>query len=119
MKEFVSILLGVVLLLGALGHIAVPDFYAAMIPPFVNPTLAHVLSLIFEGGFGILLLIPKFQKWGGLGFMALMLAFLPIHIWDLFREIPAIGPHPIPVIRVAIQLLMIYAGFWVYKKYRA
>ena len=88
-----------------------------MIPEFIPELLANVLSVIAEAGIVILLLVPKYRRLGGLGFMLLMIAFLPIHTWDAFRENPAIGPMPAPVIRLVIQFLLIYAGYWIYKSH--
>ena len=117
MQKVLSYILAIILLGGAFGHVAMPEFYAPMIPSFVPSWLAHGYSIVMEAGAGVLLLLPKYRKWGGLAFSILMISFLPIHIWDLFREEPAIGPHPAPVIRVVLQLAFIYAGWWIYRKY--
>lgn len=116
MKRFIHLILAILLILGALGHVFLPEMYAPMIPEAVPQSFAHTVSILFEAGLGILLLLPKYRHWGGLGFMFLMIGFLPIHIWDLFKATPAIGPHPIPIIRVFVQFLLIYAGFWVFKR---
>ncbi|MEL6639207.1 MAG: MauE/DoxX family redox-associated membrane protein [Bacteroidota bacterium] len=118
MKKRLPPVLGLILLASAIGHLVNPDFYAAMIPPFIPASLANILATITEAGVGILLLLPRYRHWGGLGFILLMLAFLPIHVWDLFREDPAIGPAPAPLIRLLLQFLLIYAGYWVYRNNR-
>ncbi len=116
MKNILAYLLGAILLGGAVGHVVSPDFYAAMIPEFIPAGLANISAAIAEAVVGILLFLPKYRHWGGLGFFLLMLGFLPIHVWDLFKEIPAIGPSPAPEIRLVVQFLLIYAGWWIYKK---
>ena len=103
---------------GALGHAFSPEMYTPMIPEFVSTTLAHTLSIILEAGIGVTLLLPKYRRIGGIGFMLLMIAFLPIHVWDVFRETPAIGSSPAPAIRLVIQFVLIYMGYWVFKRYR-
>ncbi len=103
------------LIAGAIGHAIAPEIYAPMIPDFISEKLANYLSIIFEGGIGFFLLSPKYRHLGGLGFMLLMIAFLPIHVWDLVREDPVIKPFFVAMIRVIIQFLMIYGGFWIYK----
>ncbi len=118
MKKITPISLGIMMLAGAIGHIASPEFYIPMIPHFLPDVLANYLSAILEALVGILLFIPQYRKWGGLGFMLLMLGFLPIHIWDLFRIEPAIGPHPAPAIRLVFQFVLIFVGYWVYRAYR-
>jgi uncharacterized membrane protein len=115
LKKILPILLAIFLLFGAYQHIAAPDFYAAFIPDFIPKSVANILAAIAEAVVGITLIIPRFRKWGGLGFFLLMLAFLPIHIWDLVREVPAIGSFKAAVIRFFVQLLLIYAGWWIYK----
>ncbi len=56
---------------------------------------------------GILLLIPKYTKLAATGIILLMIAFLPIHIWDIFSENPAIGSKNAAMIRLPIQFLFI------------
>lgn len=118
MKRVLPYILAIILLLGAIAHLAAPEFYAPMVPDFIPLSLANILSFVLEAGIGILLLIPKYRAWGGLGFMVLMIGFLPIHIWDMLKEAPAVGPPPAPQIRVAMQFLLIYAGYWMYRVYR-
>jgi hypothetical protein len=48
-----------------------------------------------------------------------MLGFLPLHVWDMLKDISALGPSPFPEIRLVIQLLLIYIGWWIYKSYKA
>ena len=95
-KPGLPYLMAFILLSGAAGHLIVPEMYAPMIPPFIPPIVAHGFSVLLGAGLGLLLLIPPTRHLGGLGFMGLMLVFLPIHTWDFFRETPAIGPHPAP-----------------------
>lgn len=107
---------GLFLLFGAYQHLATPAFYSNFIPKFIPENLANILAAIAEAVVGVALLIPKTRKLGGLGFMLLMIAFLPIHIWDLFREKPAIGSSTAAIVRVVIQVVVIYAGWWIWKK---
>lgn len=100
---------------GAIGHVVVPEFYEPLVPDFIPLIFANIASTIAEALIGILLFIPKYRRLGGLGFALLMIAFLPLHIWDMFKEDPITGPPPGPQIRLVIQLLLIYAGYWIYK----
>ena len=54
-----------------------------------------------------MLFIPKYIKTGALGIMLLMLLFLPIHVWDVFTDNPAIGSSQAALIRLPIQFLFI------------
>ncbi|MEL7120837.1 MAG: hypothetical protein AAFO07_15400 [Bacteroidota bacterium] len=116
MKTILPIILGILMILGAVTHIANPEFYAKMVPDFIPLGVANILAAIVEVVVGVLLLIPKYRYWGGLSFLLLMLAFLPLHVWDFFKESPAVGAPPAPAIRLVFQFLLIYAGWWIYKK---
>ncbi|MFS4468489.1 hypothetical protein [Maribacter sp. 2210JD10-5] len=108
-------LFAAMMLLGAFNHLYAPETYAAFIPEFVPESFANVLSAIVEGLIGIALIVPKYRKWGGFGFFVLMIAFLPIHIWDLLKNTPAIGSKMAAMIRLGIQFLLIAGGWWIYK----
>ena len=114
-KKILPYILGIFLLLGAFAHIFNPTFYDPFIPDFFPKMLANILAAISEAFIGLALVLPKYRKWGGLGFFLLMIAFLPIHVWDLFRENPAIGSKNAAVIRLIMQFLLIYAGWSVWK----
>jgi uncharacterized membrane protein len=114
----VIFILAFLMLSGAFNHLYAPETYKEFIPEFFPVTLAHILSAIAEAAIGIALLIPKYRKWGGLGFFLLMIAFLPIHIWDITKDVPAIGSKTAATIRIAVQFLFIAAGWWIYKTYR-
>ncbi|MGO4921354.1 hypothetical protein [Maribacter spongiicola] len=107
------------MLAGAFNHIYAPETYKDFIPNFIPEQLANILSTIAEAIVGIALIIPKYRKWGGLGFFILMIIFLPIHIWDFTKEIPAIGSKVAATVRIAVQLLFIAAGWWIYKSYQS
>ncbi len=117
MKKVFPYILALPMLAGAVAHVLKPEAYAPMIPGFMPITLANIMAAIAELVVAIALVIPKYQKIGGLLFMLLMIAFLPIHVWDLLREEPAIGPPPAPAIRLVVQFLLIYAGLWIYRRF--
>lgn len=118
MKKITPIFIAIIMILGAVGHIVSPEIYSELIPSFIPEFIAHLFSIIAEAAIGLALIIPKFRKYGGLGFMILMIIFLPIHVWDLFKEDPFIGTKTIALVRVVVQGVLIYAGWWIYKKYK-
>lgn len=118
MKHFVTYLFAFILLAGGLFHIISPAFYEPITPDFVSLEFANVAAAIVEGSIGLALLIPRYRKFGALGFTLLMVAFLPIHIWDATKEVPAVGSTAIAVVRLMIQCGLIYGGWWLFKKYR-
>jgi len=114
-KIIVTYLLAFLMLSGAFNHVYSPESYSAFMPTFIPETIGNLLSAIAEAIIGIALLVPKYRKWGGLGFFALMLIFLPIHVWDLTKEVPALGSKMAAMIRLVVQFLLIAAGWWIYK----
>lgn len=116
MKQALVYAFAVLMLAGGVGHIAMPDFYAPMIPDFISPTLAHVLATIAELGIGLALLLPQTRRWAALAFTGLMIAFLPLHIWDLVRPDPIMQSTLGAVIRLLIQFALIYGGYWIWKQ---
>ena len=118
MKKFIPIFIAIAMILGAIGHAASPEMYSALIPSFITKFTAHLFAIIAELGIGIALIIPNLRKYGGLAFMILMIIFLPIHVWDMLKEEPFIGTKTIALIRIAVQVFMIYGGWWIYNKYK-
>jgi uncharacterized membrane protein len=116
MKTVLAIFFAVLLLAGGFMHIKSPAFYHNFVPSFIPFTLANVLATVAELAIGVLLLIPKYREWGALGFMLLMVAFLPIHVWDALKETPAIGSKQVAFIRIAIQMVLIFGGWWLWKR---
>lgn len=118
------------LISGGINHLVNPEYYAPLIPDFLPERLSNGGSGIVEILIGIGLLWKRFRAWSSLAFMVLMLIFLPLHVWDLFRDDPAliqvvhlINPDahieqemPILVIRVLMQLLLIYGGWWLWRR---
>lgn len=120
MKKYLALgltfLFAALMLMSAVNHIRNPEFYEPMIPSFIPPLFANIVAAIAEALVGIALLIPTYRRWGGLGFFLLMVAFLPIHIWDLMKETPAVGSTNAAIIRLLVQFVLIYAGWWLSKR---
>ena len=115
MKKALSYLFAAILILSGIMHVINPEAYTAMIPSFIPEILANLFAAITEIAIGIMLLIPRYRRLGGIGFAFLMILFLPVHIWDLFREVPAIGSFGGAVIRLIIQFGLIWAGWWIWR----
>ncbi len=115
----ISIILGVFMLFAAYNHVAKPEAYSAMIPFFIPQQLAHLFAIITESCIGVFLILPKNRRYAALAMCLLMICFLPLHIWDLFRENHAenilIPTMQIAIIRFIIQILVIVATFFLHK----
>ena len=105
------------MIFGAIGHVATPEMYTELIPDFIPEFAANLLAAIAETAVGLALIVPPFRKYAGIAFMALMIAFLPIHVWDMLKDQPFIGSKTIALFRIGVQIIMIYAGWWIYKKH--
>jgi uncharacterized membrane protein len=116
MKKALSYFFAIIMLLSAIGHVASPETYAPLMPDFLPETLTHILTSIAEAATGILLLMPKTRSKGGLAFALLMIAFLPVHVWDVTRVEPAMGSVGVAGFRLVMQFVLIYGGWFIYKR---
>lgn len=112
-----SYLFAVFLFLGGVNHVLKPEIYTNLIPPFINAYFANMAAFVAEVTVSILFVIPRLRAWGSLAFTLLMLAFLPLHIWDLFRDTPAVGTFGVAIIRLVMQLVVIGVGWRMYKHF--
>lgn len=103
---------------GGVNHFIRPNPYLKIIPQFFPvPLLIVYLSGLVEIALGAGLLLNKsLASKAAFGIFTLMIIFLPLHIWDMFRDTPAIGSHTLAYIRFPLQLLFIYLAYKVYKK---
>ena len=115
-KRIIANVLGIMLILAGIWHIIKPEAYAEFIPHFIPETFANITAAIVELTLGIGVFIPKYRKPALLGVVLLMIAFLPIHIADLFKDEPAIGSQTAAIIRVPIQFVLIYLVWFAQKK---
>ncbi len=114
MHLVLAYLFAVLLIVSAVAHIVNPAFYEPLIPDFISSKFANILSFITELAAGVLLILPAYRHWGGLAFMALMIAFMPLHIWDFTKDAPMVGSKNAAIVRIIVQVLLIYAGWWIY-----
>lgn len=104
----VRIIFAIFMVFAGVQHFLKPEFYVSFVPSFFPFTTVIIyVSGIIEIVLGLMLFIPKYVKIGALGIMILMLVFLPIHVWDVFSDTPAIGSHKAAIVRLPIQLLFI------------
>lgn len=107
-----KVILAIFLIFGGVNHFTNPNNFIPFVPSFLPFTLAVIyLSGLFEILFGIALFIKKLEIIGAWGVFILMLLFLPIHIWDVFSETPAIGSHNAALIRLPFQFLLIFIAW--------
>jgi uncharacterized membrane protein len=102
----VRILFAIFMFMGGVQHFLKPDFYIPFVPTFLPFTMAIIyLSGLVEIVLGLMLIFKKYARMAALGIFILMILFLPIHIWDVFADVPAIGSHKAALIRLPVQFL--------------
>jgi len=106
--KILQILLALFFIYAGVKHFINPTFYEPFVPGF----LPFKTAIIYGSGFlevvsGLLVLIPKYAKLGATGILILLLIFLPVHIWDVFSDAPAIGSQKAAYIRLPFQFLFI------------
>jgi uncharacterized membrane protein len=104
------------MILAGMVHFIKPEMYFPFIPTFLPALACIYLSGFVEVVLGIGVFIPKFRHFATLGILLLMIAFLPLHILDLFKENPAIGSHQLAIIRLPLHFLLIYWAYYIHKK---
>ncbi len=109
-------LLAIFMIFGGVQHFLKPSFYTVFVPSFMPFKEFIILSSgVVEVLFGVMILLkPQWAKYSALGVLALMIAFLPIHVKDVFVDNPAIGSHDGALIRLPVQFVFIAWSYFVY-----
>lgn len=108
MKTYFTWLFGILMILAGINHFVKPHFYKAFIPAWLPLLPVNYITGAVEATLGICLLIPVSRHYGALGLLLLMIAFLPLHTLDIFKENPAIGSRLIAYIRLPLQFILIW-----------
>ena len=96
------------------NHFVNPDFYVAMMPPYLPAHLALVnLSGVFEILGGVLVLVPRVRGAAGWGVVVLLLAIFPANVHmalspELFPDMSAAALYA----RLPFQALFIAWAYW-------
>jgi uncharacterized membrane protein len=113
-KIVMKYLLALLFILAGVNHFRVPEFYLGIMPPWLPwPSALHLIAGVFEFVFGVMLLIPRYQKWAAWGLIALLLAVYPANIHM------AVNHHLYPQlsmiyhwIRLPLQFVLIAWAWW-------
>lgn len=110
-------LLAIAFIFAGANHFRNPDFYLAMMPPYLPYHLELVyISGVFEvlGGIGVL--IPSARRYAGYGLIALLIAVFPANVQMLLNQIEAAGYTGFTyalMARLPLQIVMIAWVVWV------
>jgi uncharacterized membrane protein len=116
LKLLLTFLFGLFMMLGGAMHFINPEMYNPFIPDFLLKDLVNYASGVLEIIVGLAAMIPRYRSLGTLGILLLMLAFLPLHVMDVFSDQPAIGNHQLALIRLPIQFVFIAWAWFINKK---
>lgn len=116
MAKVFRILLGLIFIAGGIGHFVVPDVYRPFFPDWVPMVDVLIyLSGVVEIGVGAMLFTPQYRKWGSIGVIVLLILFTPLHIRDLFLDEPVLKEQAAVIVRLPIQVLLIWMAWVVYR----
>lgn len=115
-----KLLLAIFIIYAGAQHFLNPDFFLKVIPPFLKDFAMPIIYIsgIVEIAIGLLLLTNTYQYQGAFFLFLLMLAFLPIHIWDVFAENPFMGSRNAAYIRLVVQFVLIALAWKLKTLYR-
>jgi len=118
MNNLFAFLIAAILISAGIGHLVQPNFFIGFVPSWLPGQTVVLLAGIAQIGLGLVTLLPKTRAVGGLLFALLCLAYMPLHIWDLFRPDPVIAPLWVASVRIVFQIGFIWLGYRVWTKFR-
>ena len=112
--QIIKIVFGLFFMFAGILHIIKPNIFKHFIPnSFPKKTVNYIIGLI-EFGLGLGLFFSETIQESAIGIFVLMILFLPIHIWDVTKERPAIGSKRTAIIRIPLQFLLMYCAYLIY-----
>lgn len=113
LKFILTILFGIFMIAGGVNHFLTPESYFRLIPDFFPKAITNYLAGVVEIALGIGVFIPGVRNLSTKGILLLMFIFLPLHVWDVFRDDPAIGSHNMAMIRLPVQFIFILWAWFI------
>ena len=110
--------LGVFMLLAGITHFVNPDFFDAIVPPWLPPSERFwtYISGIAEIAVGTAVLVPKYRRIGGWAAFALFIAVYPANIfmvWD-WRD-RSVAEQVVSWVRLPFQFFFLWVAMQVAK----
>lgn len=85
-SDVARVVLGVLFVLAGLLHFVVPEYYQAIMPPYIpTPATLVAVSGLAEMAGGVGLLLPRWRQAAGIGLVVLLLAVLPANV-EMLRQ---------------------------------
>ena len=106
-------LMGVLLVLAGVNHFRKPKLYERIMPPYIPAHSTMVmLSGVAEMVLGFMLMNKNSQEMAAWGIIALLIAFIPVHIYMMQDKKASMKlPKWALIVRFPLQLGLIY---WAY-----
>lgn len=114
--DILKVVFGILFLFASLVHFAKPSLYKHFIPNFLPKLAVNYIIGLVEFLLGLGLFFNQTTRVSALGIFFLTVMFLPIHVWDLTKERPAIGSKKMAIIRIPIQFILMLCGWIIYIK---
>lgn len=115
-KLILTLLFGAFMVFAGISHFLKPAMFFPFIPDFLPKAAVNYLAGAIEIVVGIGAFIPRFRSLATLTILLMMVAFLPLHVLDVFKEHPAIGSHQAALIRLPLQFILIFWAWFIHKK---
>lgn len=105
--------MGIILVLAGMNHFRKPKMYERIMPPYIPAHATMVmLSGLVEMALGFMIMNKNTQDVAAWAVIAMMLIFLPVHIYMLQNEKAAMKlPKWALILRIPLQFAIIY---WAY-----
>lgn len=104
------------MILAGIAHFVTPTVFYGLIPDFLPKELVNMAAGVVEIAVGVSVFIPATRQFGTLMILLMMLAFLPLHVLDVFKETPAVGSFAAALVRLPLQFVLIYWAWFIHKK---
>ncbi len=117
MKKALRYFFGLLFVLAGINHFISPEAYLPLIPPyFPEPELINLLSGLLEVLFGAGLLFEKYRRVSAYGIIALMIAFIPAHVYHIQMDGCVSETICIPIWAAWIRLIVLqpFLILWAY-----
>lgn len=110
------IVIAVWMLAGGTLHMITPEPFFRAVPDGLPKLAVVYLSGIAEIVIGVGVLMPRTRALAGLAFAVMCLVYLPIHVWDFWRDDPIFSVPWAASARIATQLVLIGLGLWLWQR---
>lgn len=117
MKKQISLyVMAAIYLLAGINHFRSPRTYYAIIPPYIgHEYLINIISGVAEMVAAILLLIPATRKLSSYGIIAMLIAFVPVHVYMIQANCSGAFCLPAWVLWVRLIVLQPLLVWWAWR----